>query len=176
MAVSARTYIETAVKRLETMLSCQFSLHNSPMAEALHPELDDSPLLDAPGHTKFRSLVGCANWLITLGYFDIAYVVNSLNRFSHVPRQGNLEAMKRVFGYLKKWSKGAIMIDPKYPDHAQFIVETYDQWQEFYPEAEEMKPPADMVPVCLDIWIVDVSLRYISDNQSASIGCWHFIS
>ena len=145
MAVSTRTYIETAVTRLETMLNCQFSLHNSPMAEALHPELDDSPLLDASGHTKFRSLVGCANWLTTLGRFDIAYAVNSLSRFSQAPSQGHLEAMKRVFGYLKKWSKGAIMIDPKYPDHAQFNVETYDQWQEFYPDIGEMKPPPDMV-------------------------------
>ena len=38
------------------------------------------------------------------------------------------------------------MIDPKYPDHAQFDLETYEQWREFYPDAQEMKSPADMVP------------------------------
>ena len=41
------------------------------------------------------------------------------------------------------------MTDLKYPDHARFNVETYDQWREFYPDAQEMKPPADMVPVPL---------------------------
>ena len=42
------------------------------MDEAAHPELDDSPLANAEEHTKFRSLVGCTNWLVTLVRFDIA--------------------------------------------------------------------------------------------------------
>ena len=47
------------------------------MVEAAHPELDNSPLANAEEHTKFRSLVGCANWSVTLGRFDIAYAVNA---------------------------------------------------------------------------------------------------
>jgi len=74
------------------------------------------------------------------GRFDIAYAVNTLSRFSMAPRQGHLEAMMRVFGYLKKFNKGAIVIDPKYPDHSQFNVKEYEQWMEFYPDAEEMIP------------------------------------
>ena len=58
MGLSAKPYIETALNQLEEMLSCTFSLQNSPMAKALHTELDDSPILDASGPTKFRSLVG----------------------------------------------------------------------------------------------------------------------
>ena len=54
--------------------------------------------------------------------------------------------MRRVFGYLKKWSKGAITIDPKHPDHAQFNVEEYDQWKEFYPDAEEDIPHKSLLP------------------------------
>ena len=54
-----------------------FPTYNSPMAEAAHPELDGSPLDNAEEHTKFRSLVGCVNWLVTLGRFDIAYAVNA---------------------------------------------------------------------------------------------------
>ena len=49
------------------------------MAESLHPEVDDSPFLDEGGHHKFRSMIGSANWLITLGRFDIAYSVNSFS-------------------------------------------------------------------------------------------------
>jgi hypothetical protein len=147
MAFSAKTYIENAIDRLEKMLdNTTFSTYNSPMAESLHPELDDSPMLNSVEHSKFRSLVGCANWLVTLGRFDIAYAVNSFSRFSQAPRQGHLNGMKRVFGYLKKWIKGAIIIDPKYPDHAQFNSETYDQWKEFYPDAEEVLPDADTLP------------------------------
>ena len=124
----------------------KFATYATPMAEGSHSELDDSPLLNAIDHSKFRSLVGCANWLVTLGRFDIAYAVNSYSRFSMAPRQGHLDGMIRVFGYLKKWSKGSIVIDPKYPDHDQFDVADYNQWREFYPDAEEMIPDDDYRP------------------------------
>ena len=126
-ACSSKTYIDNSVKRLEDACGGPFSRFNSPMHDALHPELDDSPLLGPADHSKYRSLIGCANWIITLGRFDIAYAVNLLSRFSQAPREGHLDAMKRVFGYLKKFNKGAIIIDPKYPDHQQFNIEKYDQ-------------------------------------------------
>ena len=83
---------------------------------------------------------------MTLGRFDIAHAVNAYSRFSMAPRQGHLEGMIRVFGYLKKWPKGTIIIDPKYPDHAQFDVADYDNWKEFYPDVEEMVPKDDERP------------------------------
>src|SRR5210317_1940173 len=54
--------------------------------------------------------------------------------------------LKRIFGYLKKWIKGTTLIDPNYPDHSQFPTEAYDQWKEFYPNAEEPMPAEDMLP------------------------------
>ena len=103
-AFSARTYIKNTIERLERMMGGkEFSLEKSPMAEHLHPEIDDSPFLDEDDHHKFRSMIGCANWLITLGRFDIAYAVNSLSRHCMAPRQGHLKAVIRIFGYLKKF-------------------------------------------------------------------------
>ena len=146
MAFSARTYISNAIEKLETTIGKVFPTYNSPMSEIYHPETEASPFLNPIDHSKFRSLIGCANWIIILGRFDIAYAVNTLSRFSQAPREGHLTAMIRVFGYLKKWMKGAILIDPKYPDHSQFPFEEYQQWKEFYPDAEEVKPPESMLP------------------------------
>ena len=101
-AFSARTYIKNTIQRLERMMDRTFSQWNSPMAESLHPEVDDSPFLDAGGHHKFRSMIGCANWLITLGRFDIAYSVNSFSRHSMAPRQGHLSGIMRVFWIFKE--------------------------------------------------------------------------
>ena len=43
-AFSARTYIKQCIGKLETMMGVtSFHMHQSPMAEATHPELDDSP-------------------------------------------------------------------------------------------------------------------------------------
>ena len=139
-AFSARTYISNTIDRLETMIGKEFPQFDTPMSETLHPELDDSPLLDSTRHSQFRSLVGCANWLVILGRFDIAYATNTFSRFGNEPRMGHLKGMIRVFGYLKRYSKGKILIDPNYPNHENHITEQYDNWKEFYPEAEEDVP------------------------------------
>ena len=78
-AFSAETYVSRCLESLEAMCGGAFAERKTPMSDTMHPELDDSPLLNALDHAKFRSLVGCANWLVTLGRFDIAYSVNALS-------------------------------------------------------------------------------------------------
>ena len=82
MASSARTYIENSIKRLETSFRYEFAKYNSPIHKALHPELDDSPLLNSADHSKYRTLIGCTNWVVALGRFDITYTTNLFLRFS----------------------------------------------------------------------------------------------
>ena len=52
-AFSARTYIKNTVQRLEIMVGQEFAGFDTPMSEALHPELDDTPLLNAEKHSQF---------------------------------------------------------------------------------------------------------------------------
>ncbi len=40
-----------------------------------------------------RGMVGCCNWLITLGHFDIDYATQALHRYSMAPRMGHFCAM-----------------------------------------------------------------------------------
>ena len=75
------------------------------MAADYHPELDESPSLGEIDHAKFQSLVGCANWLVTLKRFDIVYAVNAYSRYTIISHQGHYNGIKRVFGYLKKFKK-----------------------------------------------------------------------
>ena len=80
MAFSAQTYITTCVERVTKILGKQdLASHSAPISATYHPELDDSPVLNEEDHAKFRSLVGCANWLVTLGRFDIAYATNTFS-------------------------------------------------------------------------------------------------
>jgi len=44
-----------------------------------------TPLLDLQGISRYRSLIGTGNWIITLGRFDIAYAINTLSRYSSIP-------------------------------------------------------------------------------------------
>ena len=93
-AFSAQTHVEQSLGKSEQMMNVEsFPLFKSPMMDGSHPELHDSPMLNALDHSKFRSLIGCANWLVTLGRFDIAYSVNAFSRFSMAPRQGHLDGI-----------------------------------------------------------------------------------
>ena len=113
--LSAHTYITRIVEKFEKLLGCCFKTRQTPMDALYHPELEATPLLSPDMHTKYRGLIGSANWMITLGRFDIAYAVNTLARYSMAPRQGHFDAMLRVFGYVKQNPDGCIIIDPSIP-------------------------------------------------------------
>ena len=128
------------------MVGKEFAEQKTPMSETLHPEIDDSPILNPTRHSQFRRLVGCANRLVTLGRFDVAYAVNTFSRFSMQPKEGHFKGMIRLFGYLKKFRKGKIMIDPNYPDHSLYPTPTFDTWKELYPDAKELLPNQSEIP------------------------------
>ena len=64
---------------------------------SLHPEIDDTSFLDPIKNSLYRSLVGCTNWLVILGKFDIAYATNIFGRFGMRPREGHLTGIIRFF-------------------------------------------------------------------------------
>src|SRR5688500_1796662 len=112
MAISAETYIINALPKLAKTCGLQeFQKANIPIAEDYHPELDESLLLPPRQISVYKSLLGSANWIITLGRFDISYAVSSLARYTMAPREGHLSALQRVFGYLRNKPKGRILID-----------------------------------------------------------------
>ena len=95
------------------------------MAEECHPEMDDSPLLDSAGTSKFRSVIGSLNWMITLGRINVSYATNVLSRFNTAPREGHLTATKRILGYLKSSAKGKLLFDTSFPYHSQYKTEDH---------------------------------------------------
>ena len=140
VGLSARTYIENVIPKFEELLDMEFKKYKTPMEEKCHPELDDSPLCDSERASIFRSIIGSLNWIITLGRFDINYATMSLARFNMAPREGHFKAALRIMGYLKAFQKGTILLDNSYPDHSSYTTDVEQDWQEFYPDAEEDIP------------------------------------
>jgi hypothetical protein len=139
-ALSAKTYATNVVKKYKALFNMELHKYNSPMDKEYHPEADGSDLLDATGASKFRGLVGSANWMITLGRYDIAYATSSLARFAMAPRIGHMKAMLRIFGYVKKHKHGQLIVDHNYMNWDKYEHEQHD-WDEFYPDAMEEMPP-----------------------------------
>ena len=143
--IASKTYTRNVITKFEELMSdgksnYAFAEYKTPMDSNYHPELDDSPILDAEQHSRFRSMVGSLNWIITIGRFDIQFAVTTLARYSQAPRQGHLKALIRVFGYLKKFRKGKLLIDPTLPDHLDYPFDDLSTWRDLYPEAEEEIP------------------------------------
>lgn len=141
-AFSAETYISNVLSKLAK--SCgkdDFKKSSMPFNDEYHPELDETELLLPDQISGYKSLLDSANWIITLGRFDIAYATNSLSRYSMPPRQGHMESMYKIFGYLRVLSKGKIIIDVGQPAIRETVDVSKDQdWIEFYPDAEENTP------------------------------------
>jgi hypothetical protein len=152
-SLSAKTYIQQVVTKYEQTLGqlfpdqkdWAFKDYKSPMESTYHPESETTDFLSPKDASLYRGLIGSANWIITLGRFDINYAVNALSRFGMAPREGHLKAMFRVFGYLKKFPQGQILIDPILPNHDLFEFPEQD-WTEFYPDVAEELPPDMPIP------------------------------
>ena len=103
-----------------------------------HPETDQTEFLILAEITKYQMLVGSANWAVSLGRFDIHYAVSTLARYSALPRQGHLQAILRVFGYLKNFNKRRLVINSDSTDVPTDLPK--HNWSEFYPGAKEELP------------------------------------
>jgi Reverse transcriptase (RNA-dependent DNA polymerase) len=84
-ALSARTYIGNALEKIERLLGGPIFRSATPMSDTYHPELDDTNLLNPNKASIYRTIIGCANWIITLGRYDIQYAIMALSRFSMAP-------------------------------------------------------------------------------------------
>jgi hypothetical protein len=154
VALSARTYVENAAEKVEVMLDQTLRQFKSPMEESYHPELDTTDVMPPLMASRFRTMIGMANWMIVLGRFDIAYATMALSRYNMEPRYGHLKALIRVFGYLKRYSNGRILVDTKEMDLSAYPPTNYDTWSHFYPGAEEDLPKDMPIPKGKAITIV----------------------
>lgn len=113
--LGSQTYTKECVRRVEATLPDGTFLQNkyTPLPHDIHPELDESPLLDDDGIKQYQTLIGMAQWAVTIGRLDIAFAVSSLSRFSTCPRQGHLELALSLFGYLKRFPTRRIVIDSR---------------------------------------------------------------
>ena len=110
-----------------------------------HQELDETKLCPPEVISKYRSLIGSANWIITLGHFDILFATNLLARYCSAPRMGHYYAAQCIFGYLMMKPNGKILIDTgPAPIREEVTPITDHDWHEMYPDACEDIP--DKVP------------------------------
>ena len=111
-----------------------------------YPELDISVFLDDEETQIYQSLIGALQWVIQIGRWDVSTAVMTLSRFRACPREGHLERVKRIHGYLYKWKHGYIRIDTEEPDYSYLQEQVFDWKHTCYPGAKEEIPEDVPVP------------------------------
>jgi hypothetical protein len=100
----------------ENMFGSKPKEYTSPLEKGDHPEIDTTDELDDSGIKKYQTMIGCLQWEVSLGRFDIQTATMTMSRFRAAPRIGNLNRLKRIYGYLKKFTGAAIRARLLEPD------------------------------------------------------------
>ena len=78
LCISARTYLKNIIPKIEEITNTALKNYGAPMITDYRPESDDSALLDAKGVKIYQMMIGCAQWAVTLGRYDIWYATKTL--------------------------------------------------------------------------------------------------
>jgi hypothetical protein len=141
--MTSEQYIKAAITNVETKLNesgqrlptrCTTVLYGN-----YRPELDVSPELNADGVRYYQELIGVLRWAIELGRIDIAMETSMMSTHLALPREGHLQQVYHMFGYLKAKPKKTLAFDPSHPDIDETRFQKCD-WHDFYRGAKELIP------------------------------------
>jgi hypothetical protein len=179
LSFGPKTYISKMLDNYERMFGSKPREYSSPLEPNDHPELDDTELLESEGIKQYQSMIGAAQWAISLGRFDIHTSVMTMSHFRIAPRIGHLERLKRLYGYLKRYKDGAIRVRVDKPDLSQYPTVDYDWLHSVYGNVQEVIP-AD-IPEPLGETVVtssysDANLQHDMLTGRAVTGTMHFVN
>ncbi|MGH3053654.1 MAG: reverse transcriptase domain-containing protein, partial [Gaiellaceae bacterium] len=136
--IGSKTYIKEVIVKVEGLFGA-LPRPRVPMTKGDHPEEDKSEILSATDIGLYQMLMGMGQWIVSLGRLDIVFAISSLSRFLACPREGHMDRILKVFGYLKKFPNREICCNPAVQDYSQY-KETDCDWLQEYPDAVEEIP------------------------------------
>ena len=96
------------------------------MLTSYHPREDVSKEMNVQGVQTYQELIGILRWAIEIGRVDILLEVSLLSSHLALPRVGHLQAVYRIFGYLKQVKKRKLYFDPIKPSISEDKFKSFD--------------------------------------------------
>ena len=148
-SVSSSKYIQDSIQNVNKIMENKgLKLRNnikSPITKGYRPEIDGSPELETTDAALYQSLIGTLRWIVEMGRIDIICEVSMLSSFVAMPREGHLQQVFHIFGYLKTYHNARIILDPTYPIVMEDDFPDHD-WKRFYKIEKEAIPPNAPTP------------------------------
>ena len=157
-AFGSSQYVDTAVKNVMKYLRDRQQEGNAryrlpprvttPMTTSYRPELDVSPELNHSWAAYYQSLIGVLRWIVELGRVDVCLECSLMSSHLALPREGHLEQVLRIFGYLKSHHNAELVFDPTFPeiDMSQFERRDWTTSEFGHVDGREEMPPNQPTP------------------------------
>jgi hypothetical protein len=181
LCFAPRKYIDKLVASYERMFGSKPNTTKitSPLVKGDHPEIDESVFLEEKGIQQYQSLIGQLQWAISLGRFDISVAIMTMSSFRSAPREGHLDRVKRICGYLSKMKHSVIRIRTEEPDYSDVPRTEYDWEFSVYSGAKEELPkdaPEPLGKPVLTTTYVDANLYHCMLTGKSVSGILHLFN
>lgn len=129
---SSTQYVKEAVTNAEKLAkSIDMSVpgprnSTTPISRDYRPEIDTTSELTPEMASHYYSLIGVLRWIVELGRVDICVEVSMLSAHLALPRQGHLEQVFHIIGYLKHHHNACMVFDPTEWDIPEGMFEKED--------------------------------------------------
>jgi hypothetical protein len=180
LCMAPNRYIDRMINIYEQIFGCKPKTNvSSPLERGDHPELDITDELSPDGIKQYQSLIGAAQWLISLGRLDIATAIMTMSSFRVAPRQGHLARMQRIYGYVAKMRHGAIRFRVGVPDYSDIPIPDNNWAKTIYGDVIEEIPydaPRPLGPEVIMTTYVDANLCHDMTTGRAVTGILHLLN
>ena len=143
-AMSSDNYCSALVNNVEEVLARKGLRLPSkcplPLTNGYKPEMDCTAELKSEGVQWYQEIIGQLRWAVEIGRVDILLETSLMSAHLALPREGHLEQVLHIVGYLKCHKKMRLLFDASYPRVKESWFQDYD-WYEFYRDAKEAIPP-----------------------------------
>ncbi|MFA9289401.1 MAG: reverse transcriptase domain-containing protein, partial [Weeksellaceae bacterium] len=172
-----RKYIVKLIDQFENMYGCKPKEYTSPLEKGDHPEIDTTAELDEEGIKRYQTMIGCLQWAVSLGRFDIQTATMTMSRYRIAPRIGHLERLKRMYGYLKKFKCAAIRVRIQEPDFSNLPDQDFEWCHTVYGNVQELLPkdaPPPLGKAVTTVTYTDANLYHDMLTGRSVTGILHF--
>ena len=174
-----KKYVGKMMDSFENMFQKKPKVASSPLEKNDHPEMDDTPIAAELDQKKYMSMIGSLQWVTQLGRFDVATPTMTMSRFRVEAREGHLERLKRIYGYLRGTADHAIRVRTELPDRSNLEDVNYDWCYTVYGNVTEILPDDAPEPLGNKVdttTYVDANLYHDFITGRAVTGILHLVN
>ena len=156
--------VDTVTKYLTHLGDKQWSMPKkatNPFEGGYKPKINATPPLNAELASWYASLISMLRWMVEIGRVDIIMEVSKMASQMAALREGHLETLLHMFGFLKINHNSRMAYDPLYPMIDMSAFKKCD-WKQFYGDVKEAIPSNAPKPRGKD-----VDLRMYADSDYA---------